>query len=300
MVLDLKTLPQANQRRFVPVEVDLGDWSQAQKYFAELQERSIESTDGLHSWLEGYSELFGAVSEVASLRYIRMTGQTDNEAFRQDYLSFIEEVVPKVKIAEFNLNKKLVTSPFTKQLTGEGYRVMLRRVENRLALFREESVELEKEDEKLGQEYEGVTGAMTVLFDGKERTMSEMGKYLEEQDRMKREEAWRLAQGRRIRDRERIDEIYEKMLVLRGQIAHNAGFENFRDYSFPNRERFDYTPADCLRFHDAVEKHIVPLAREVHERRRRSHEAGPATAVGYGRSTRRGDYRSVLSRRRRS
>jgi oligoendopeptidase F len=267
MVLDLETLPQGHGRRFVPAKVDLGDWSQAEKYFVELQRRSISSGDDLQGWLEDYSELFGALSEAGAVRYIRMSGQTDDEGYRKAYLSFIEDVGPKVKVAEFNLNRKFAACPFTSELSGERYQMMRKRVENRIALFREQNVELEKDDEKLGQEYESVTGAMTVLFDGKERTMSEMGRYFEEQDRTKRETAWRMVQSRRLKDRGKIDAIYEKMLAIRGQIARNAGFENFRDYSFLNRERFDYSPSDCLNFHDAVEKHIVPLARRVQQRR---------------------------------
>ena len=44
------------------------------------------------------------------------------------------------------------------------------------------------------------------------------------------------------------------MYELRQRAAQNAGFANFRDYIFPAKFRFDYTPADCERFHDAVER----------------------------------------------
>ena len=43
-------------------------------------------------------------------------------------------------------------------------------------------------------------------------------------------------------------------IELRQQAARNAGFANFRDYIFPAKFRFDYTPADCERFHEAVER----------------------------------------------
>lgn len=267
MVLDPDTLPQGNKRRFVPSKVDLGDWHQAESYFRALQARPIGSGDELQAWLEDYSELLGAVSEAGSVRYIRMTEQTDNEDYKKAHLDFIEDVSPKAKVAEFDLNRKFVQSPFTKKLPEDRYRIMIRRVKNRVALFRESNVELEKQDETLSQQYEGVTGAMTVLYGGKERTVSEMGRYLEGQDRSTREDAWRLTQARRLKDAGEIDEIYEKMLAIRLRVARNAGFENYRDYAFLDRERFDYTPADCLQFHDAVEKHIVPLVRAVQRRR---------------------------------
>ena len=52
--------------------------------------------------------------------------------------------------------------------------------------------------------------------------------------------------------------LFDRMYGLRQQAARNAGFGNFRDYIFPAKLRFDYTPADCERFHEAVERHVMP------------------------------------------
>ena len=52
------------------------------------------------------------------------------------------------------------------------------------------------------------------------------------------------------------------------QIARNAGFENYRDYAFRQLGRFDYTPEDCVQFHDAVEREIMPVVREIQADRR--------------------------------
>ena len=40
------------------------------------------------------------------------------------------------------------------------------------------------------------------------------------------------------------------------------------EYSFRNRERFDYGIAESVRFHEAVERVVVPLARRIHEEHR--------------------------------
>ena len=84
-----------------------------------------------------------------------------------------------------------------------------------------------------------------------------------------RQEAWELVARRRLQEAEKFDEIFDQMLKLRGQIAKNAGFENYRDYAFRRLGRFDYTPEDCARFHDAVEKQFMPVVRELQAERRR-------------------------------
>ena len=268
MSLDYEALPRDYPRRFVPFTTDLTDWNQIGRYFDELRVRELGSVQDLQRWLDDYSEVFIAMSEAASIRYVRMTEQTDREDYRDAYLAFVENIEPKVKVAQFKLNRKLAESQFRAALQPENYLVLQRKIENSLRLFRDENVELEKEEKKRAQQQQSVAGSMTVAYDGRERTMPEMAKYLELPDRARREESWRLTQGRMARDRDSMDEIFDDMLKLRDGIAWNAGFENYRDYSFVAHERFDYGPEDCFRFHDAVEKSIVPLVREVQQIRK--------------------------------
>ena len=44
-------------------------------------------------------------------------------------------------------------------------------------------------------------------------------------------------------------------------MAREAGFDNFVEYAFRNRERFDYGIEDSIKFHQAVERVVVPLTR---------------------------------------
>jgi oligoendopeptidase F len=177
-------------------------------------------------------------------------------------LEFVENIEPVVKKRVFDLDRKYLTVPSRKELPSEYYSVLDRRVENNVSIFREENVELEKEETKLGNEYQKITGSMTVMYNGKEHTMQQMARYLEETDRRVREETWRLVETRRLKDHEKLDELYDQLISLRGMIAQNAGFDNYRDYMFRKLGRFDYTPEDCFRYHDAVAKYIVPLIRE--------------------------------------
>jgi oligoendopeptidase F len=57
-------------------------------------------------------------------------------------------------------------------------------------------------------------------------------------------------------------------MAVRLKIAENAGFSDYRAYRWKQYFRFDYTPADCLSFHAAIEEVAVPAAQRVFERRR--------------------------------
>lgn len=257
-------------RRFIPQDADMGNWAQIEPLFQQLLSRSPATTEEMEQWLFDGSELSGALAEERTRRYIAMTTQTDDPVREAAYQHFVEEIDPKVKPLWFALEVAYLDHPLRKRLPTERYGIMDRIVENNVALFREENVPLETEEALLTKEYQKLTGAMTITYQGKELTLQQAAKSLEETDRTARQQVWKLVAGRRLQDKERLEEFYDQLVDLRGRMAANAGFANYRDYAFKKRRRFDYTPEDCFRFHDGVERAALPLVRSILENRRRT------------------------------
>jgi len=258
-------------RTFVPQNLDLGDWPQIAPLFDQLEIRATqaESAVKLERWLLDWSELSAALDEESSRRYIAMTCHTDNADAEQAYLHFVEHVEPQLKPRQFALEQIYVAHPQFNYLPKARYQVFNRDVKNHVELFRAENVALETEDAKLCQQYQKLIGAQTVKFRGEEKTLVQMGRYLEEPDRALRHEAWDLVAKRRLQDVEKCEAIFDELIRLRTQIAKNAGFENYRDYVHRQKCRFDYTPENCFQFHDAVEKEIMPAVLEIQNDRKR-------------------------------
>ena len=150
------------------------------------------------------------------------------------------------------------------------YEVFDRSTALQVELFRQENVPLETEEAKLSQQYQKLAGSLTVQFRGEEKTLVQMGRYQEEPDRALRRETWELVVDRRLKEVEKFEDVFDELLKLREQIARNAGFKNYIEYAFRRNRRFDYTPADCLRFHDAIEQEIMPALRELQGERRQA------------------------------
>ena len=270
-LLPFGKLPAHKPRKFIPEKIDLGDWPQIAPLFDQLERRAAgaDSAAALEHWLLDWSELSAALDEESSRRYIAMTCHTDNPDAEKAYLHCVEKVEPQLTPRQFALEKIYVVHPLLAKLSKERFRVFDREVKNHVELFRPENVPLETGKARLCQQYQKLSGALTVNFRGEEKTLVQMGRYLEEPDRALRQEAWELVAKRRLREAEKFDDIFDQMLKLRAQIAKNAGFGNYRDYAFRRLGRFDYTQGDCARFHDAVEKHIMPIERELQAERRR-------------------------------
>jgi oligoendopeptidase F len=288
-LLPFGKLPAHKSRAFVPQTIDLGDWPQIAPLFDQLEERAArcKSAEALECWLLDWSELNAALDEESSRRYIGMTCHTDSADAEKAYLHFVENIEPRLKPRQFALEKIYVAHTKREELLKVGvqasacapadklklglqprYAVFDRDVKNHVELFRPENVPLETEESKLSQQYQKLTGSLTVNFRGEEKTLVQMGRYLEEPDRALRQEAWELVAKRRLQEADKFDDIFDGQISLRQQIARKAGFENYRDYAFRKLGRFDYTPDDCKKFHDAVEKHIVPVQRELQAQRR--------------------------------
>ena len=253
---------------FVPADLDATKWANLEPLYTALLERDIATVGDLETLLLDRSELDAAAREAIATLYIRMTCHTDDDDARNGYLDYVTNVSPQLSRTSFELDQKIVASPFRDELSADRYGVMLRDLTADVELFRDENVPLETEDTQLAQKYNEVAGAMTVEFRGEEKTLPQMAVYLEETDRDTREAAWRGISERRLRDRETFDDLFDQMVKLRHQQALNAGFANYRDYMFKAKHRFDYTPADCEAYHDAAAEVCVPVMRALNEERR--------------------------------
>lgn len=272
--MDQSVLPREYPRRFVPERADTADWPAIERLFDALERRDLSDRIAFRRWIADWDELSAAVGEEGSLRHIEMTLATDDPRKEKAHLYFVEEIQPRLRPRQDALRRRLLEAK-ARGLTDEGqHGVLVRDVAAEVELFREENVPLLTEEEKLGTEYQKIAGAMTVVFEGKERTLTQLAPVLEETDRKRREEVWRLTAARRLEDKERLEEVFDKLLGLRSRIAGNAGLADYRAYAFKERMRFDYTPEHCYAFHAAVEKHVIPLVKKLEAGRRAKMKLG--------------------------
>lgn len=259
---------QKTTRSFLPAIFEVTNWDAIEPFFKTLLDRDITGKDSLEQWLSDQSELEAAISEDACWRQIKMTCDTENKVLEEAFNFFCLEIQPRIQPFSDALNKKLVHSPYLKDLDQARYFTYLRSIRKSIELFREENIALQAEMAVLQQQFGQITGAMMVTVNGEEYTLQQAGKFLENPDRSLREEVYRKIQDRRLQDKAILDELYDKLVGLRNTEAINAGFTNYRDYRFKELGRFDYTKEDCFQFHDAVKLYVMPLVNEIYRHKK--------------------------------
>jgi oligoendopeptidase F len=266
--IDFDAIGKYQRRTFVADDANLCDVDQIKGYYTSLLDRNVLNIEELERWILDRSELEAAIDQVGSILYIKMTCQTDDSKKSDAYKSFVENVSPAIMPLEDSLNKKYLELGEKFPSKSHRYDLYKKDIKTDVDLFVEKNVELKTKVELLSQEYQTIIGAMTVEFEGQERTLPEMSKFLLEPNRDVRELAWKATAKRRLEDKEKLETIFDKMMELRNQIAQNAGCANFCDYKFRSMHRFDYTPDDCKQYHKTVEELLVPLWKEILQKRK--------------------------------
>ena len=253
----IATLPKSIE------EIQDWQWTYFEPFFQELAARSL-SAENIHDWLVDWTKLADLINGRLSSLRVAVSQNTADKESEQQLNDMLKNIIPPFRSAENRLIKILLASG----LEPEGMRVPLLKLRAEDEIFSEANLLLLTEEEQLGNDYFKIIGAQTVNWEGQELTLTRLKLLQLENDRALREKAWKVGAERQLQDREALNGLWVKLLDLRQTIAHNAGLNNYRDYIWKQYSRFDYTPQDCLNFHDAIEEVVVPAAKRILERRR--------------------------------
>ncbi len=248
--------------RMSPAELMDITWAQLEPHYTRLEAAEL-TADTLRQWLSDWNDLNAASEEASSRIYVATSVNTEDAEAEARLERYVDEIYPKVKTAEQALKSKLLKSG----LSLPEIEIPLKKLEAETSIFKPENLPLQSEESKLGVEYDKILGAQTIEWEGKTTTLAGLGKVYQDSDREKRQKAWEAEMGRRLQDREALNSLWTKFLKNRVEQAKNAtGTSDYRKVMWPTLHRFDYSPDDCALFHDAIEKAVVPAARELYSR----------------------------------
>jgi oligoendopeptidase F len=239
------------------------DWNEFAPYYQDLAARQIDRSN-VEAWLADWSALAARLDETYQRLYVSITIDTTDPQASHRYDQYLNDIYPRAQAADQVLKQKLLLSG----LEPGNFSVPLKNMRAQASIFRQENLPLLSEELKLSAAYDQVIGAQTVSWQGAEFTLSQLQPYLLMPDRAVREQVWRLSASRQLADRQAINELWQKSLDIRSQLAQNANLPDYRAYRWQQLLRFDYTPQNCQEFHRAIEKVVVPAACRAYETRR--------------------------------
>jgi oligoendopeptidase F len=254
-------------RKFISPALDITKWEDVKAEMEKLTAVVPTDADSLLKLMEHASELSKALTDELSWRYIHMTLNADKDEYANAYNDFNANVFAPCEPYRFKLQEIFYQSPARKELPQDKYGHLEKIIANEIELFRAENIPLQVQEQELATQYGAICSKMSAFFEGEERTPPQLAVFLKDQDRAKREQAWRLLTNCYADKQEELDKLFDDLKDLRIRIASNAGFANYRDYMHQAMGRFSYTPDDIYKFHEAVEKVVVPFCGELNLQR---------------------------------
>jgi len=248
---------------FIPTDLTINSWDDLKPYFTTLLNEEINTTEDLSQLITHYSEALSVFHEHNAWSYINMSRETANQEYVDRHELFATVISPELEKAANSVEKMIVGHPLFSDLPEDRFGQLKKKLNRELEMFREDNVELSATISKHSTKYDQLTGGLLATIDGEEMPLPKAAVHLQSSDRAKRKKAWQAINNKRYSVKDEADKIYTDMLKLRVQTAANAGYDNYRDFAHDRLQRFDYTPQDAIDFQNAIEEHIVPMAREI-------------------------------------
>ena len=245
------------------------DFDQYKKTMDELtnQFKQASDADAQLELVAKINKVRSHVETMATLASIRHSIDT-RDKFYDEEQTYWDEYSPLYEEVNSSFYGAIVHSPYRKTLEDKFSKQFFTILDYRLKSFSPEIISDLQEENKLSSDYTKLIASAKIMFDGEERTIPGMGKYLLSEDRNVREAASNAKYGFFEAHEQEIDEIYDQLVKVRTRIAKKLGFENFVELGYIRMIRSDYTPEMVKKFRQQVLDYIVPVASSLYKRQK--------------------------------
>ena len=251
-----------NDYKYERIDIDA-----VKKQFEELIE-SFSKADSAEKQCEIMDKVINLrnhIDTMITLVSIRHSINTADEFYDKEN-DYCDEISPLLYGFTTDFYEALVTSKFRKELEDKYGKFLFDQAECSLKTFNEEVIPQLQEENKLSSKYDKLIASAKIPFDGEERTLSQMAPYTQSKDRNIRKDAAKKVAEFFSAHKNDFDEIYDKLVKVRTEIAHKLGFKNYVELAYARLRRLDYNAQDVAGYRKQVLENIVPLHSELRER----------------------------------
>lgn len=240
------------------------DLEEVKKKIREITEevKQASSAEEQAAAIYRMNEVEKEISTADSLVYIRYTVNTKDEFYAKER-EYNDRISPILEEEMQKYNEALLHSPFRKELEEKFRKVIFLNLDLAMKGFSPEITGLLQEESTLQTQYQSLLAGAQIKFQGGQYNLSQMGLFMQSQDREIRKEAYE-AYGKFFDDhQEELDEIFDQLVKNRTEQAHRLGMKNFVELGYVRRQRNCYAPEAIADFRDQVVRDLVPIVCEI-------------------------------------
>ncbi len=201
------------------------------------------------------------ISLAENLSFIRNFQDPTDEY----YVNEVQKVTEGITLTNYNeLNVALLESPFSKDIDNEFGEAYLDKVRIDLKVHGK-GKELMVQEQMLIIQYQQLKTSMKYEFNGEVLSESELNKYYDSTNREVRKNAKITFYKVHMEHRDEFEDILNKLVKVRVEIAKANGFDSYLDYMNLEKGRKGYGEKELNAFCEEVKKDLVPFYSEIHK-----------------------------------
>ncbi len=216
---------------------------------------------------EKMNEIRRHISTMSALAYIRHSIDINNKFYDEEQ-TFLDENMPAYGESVTKFYRAITESKYRPDLEKKWGKQLFTMAELDLKSFSKEIIEDSVEENKLVGEYSKLMASAKIDFEGEKRTLSQIGPFMQSEDREMRKKANEAYNSFFIENEDEFDRIFDSLVKVRDRMAKKLGYKNFVELGYPRLGRSDYNSKDVENYRKQVEREIVPLVAELKERQK--------------------------------
>ena len=214
--------------------------------------------------VDSFSRDYMTYQAMASLNFSRDINDVNAKSEKEYYDSIstdMREVYDK-------FDKVLHESKYKNEIIKEYGQTFLDEIEINLKTFDPKIKDLLKQEIDLKNEYTKLTAGAKISYEGKEYNLAGLGPFHSDVNRNIRKKSYEARYGWFRNNENELDDIYDKLVKLRHEIATTLGYDNFIELGYYRMGRSDYGPEEVANFRRQIVDHVVPIVTKLHEQKK--------------------------------
>ncbi len=208
---------------------------------------------------------FVTMFQLAKIRYLT---DTANQVFQKE-VNYFNQAFPVYKKLQTQTYQALINAKYKSELESKWGRHLFNLAAHKAKAFDAQIMVDMQEESHLKSVYTQLKGTAQIEFEGKTHNLASLMPFTQVKDRSIRKKASDAYWGFFAAKQEELDDIYDKLVKVRHQMAVKLGYQNYADLAYIKMERLEYNKEMIQNFRRQIVEHIVPLTRKLRARQQK-------------------------------
>lgn len=252
-------------QKFSEIEYKRPDFKALRRELGEIARR-IKKAESFEEYEKAYLDFEAVITKMytaGAICEIRNTADTSDKYY-EDEQEAMSKGSASLAMAQQKCAKAMVASKYRARFDEKYGPHLTKSMEIELRLINPLILPGMIKEDRLGRVYSKDAASCKTEFRGEECNFYGLLKHMESTDREERKEAFHAWASLYEGISGKLDATYTKLVKIRRTKAKLLGFDNYIDYIYLARGRYDYTSKDVERFRAKVRDVIVPVCSELY------------------------------------